>query len=153
MRFESQEDLQKEEQAIVWFCEEYNLNFKKLEENDVDFVLFKDEKIVAYAEVKGRNKNLIEAYPLPIAVRKLVKLVDKKITPVVIWNCLDGFIYGKVSKLVGEIKIGGRNPRNGSVNDVELMAYYKKCESLIEHRRLNNLGQKFIQLNLFENEK
>ena len=153
MRFETQEDLLNEEQAIVWFCEEYNLNFKKLEENDVDFVLMKKEKIVAYAEVKGRNKNLIEAYPLPIAVRKLVKLVDKKITPLVIWSCLDGFIYGKINKLVGEIKIGGRRARNGAVNDVELMAYFKKCESLIEHRRKNNLGQKYTQLNLFENEK
>jgi hypothetical protein len=153
MRFESQEDLLNEEQAIVWFCEEYNLNFKKLEENDVDFVLMKNQKIVAYAEVKGRNKNLNEAYPLPIAVRKLVKLVDKKINPLLIWNCLDGFIYGKVNKLVGEIKKSGREPRNGAVNDVELMAYYKKCEALIEHRRKNNLGQDYSQLNLFENEK
>lgn len=153
MRFETEEDLLNEEQAIVWFCEEYNLNFKKLEENDVDFVLMKNEKIVAYAEVKGRNKNIIEAYPLPIAVRKLVKLVDKHITPLVIWNCLDGFIYGKVNKLVGEIKKGGRQPRNGSVNDVELMAYFNKCEALIEHIGKNNLGQKYCQLNLFENEK
>jgi hypothetical protein len=153
MRFESQEDLLNEEQAIVWFCEEYNLNFKKLEENDVDFVLMKNEKIVAYAEVKGRNKNLNEAYPLPIAVRKLVKLVDKKNNPLVIWSCLDGFIYGKVKKLVGEIKIGGRVARNGAVNDVELMAYYKKCEALIEHRPKNTLGQDYSQLNLFEDEK
>jgi len=153
MRFESQEDLLNEEKAIIWFCEKYNLNFKKLEENDVDFALMKNEKIVAYAEVKGRNKNLNEAYPLPISVRKLVKLVNKKINPLVIWSCLDGFIYGKVKKLVGEIKIGGRVPRNGAVNDVELMAYFKKCEALIEHRRKNNLGQEYSQLNLFENEK
>ena len=153
MRFESQKDLLNEEQAIVWFCEKYNLNFKKLEENDVDFVLMKNEKIVAYAEVKGRNKTLSEAYPLPIAVRKLVKLVDKKINPLLIWNCLDGFIYGKVNKLVGEIKKSGREPRNGAVNDVELMAYYKKCEALVEQRRKNNLGQEYSQLNLFENEK
>ncbi len=153
MRFESNENLQNEEKAIVWFCEEYNLNFRKLDENDVDFVLLKNEKIVAYAEVKGRNKSLLEAYPLPISVRKLVKLVDKKINPLVIWSCLDGFIYGKVSKLVGEIKIGGRRARNGAVNDVELMAYFKKCEALLEHRRKDNLGQNYSQLNLFENEK
>ena len=106
MRFESQEDLLNEEQAIVWFCEEYNLNFKKLEENDVDFVLMKNEKIVAYAEVKGRNKNLNEAYPLPISVRKLVKLMDKKTNTVIIWKCYDGIIYGKLEKLKGQIQKG-----------------------------------------------
>jgi hypothetical protein len=31
------------------------------------------------------------------------------------------------------------------------MAYYKKCEALIEHRRKNNLGQKYSQLKLYEN--
>lgn len=153
MRFETKQDLQNEKQAIVWFCEEYKLNFKKLEENDVDFALLKNEKIVGFAEVKGRNKKLVEAYPLPISVKKLIKLFDKKISPVVIWNCLDGFIYGKVEKLIGEIKKGGRTPRNGSFNDIELMAYYQKCEALIEHRRKNNLGQNYCQLNIFEGEE
>ena len=66
------------------------------------------------------------AYPLPVAARKLVKLVDKRITPVMIWACEDGIIYGKADKLVGTLKWGGKKPREGAVNDLELMVYYDK---------------------------
>ena len=92
MRFETLKDLQNEYEAISVFCDEYDLSCNKLDENDVDFELLKDEKIIGFAEVKGRNKTIEEAYPLPIAVRKLVKLMDKKTNPVIIWKCYDGII-------------------------------------------------------------
>jgi hypothetical protein len=70
------------------------------------------------------------AYPLPISAKKLVKLIDKRITPVLIWACDDGIIYGKANKLIGEVKWGGRPPREFSVNDAELMVYYEKQKEL-----------------------
>jgi hypothetical protein len=57
-------------------------------------------------------------------------LVDKRLAPVVIWACEDGIIYGKANKLKGEIKWGGRTPREHSVNDNELMVYYDKQKEL-----------------------
>jgi len=132
MRFETTKDLKREYEAMNFFCQKYNLDFKKLDENDVDFELQKDGKIIGYVEIKGRNKTIKEAYPLPIACRKLVKLCDKKLNTVVIWACYDGLIIGKIEQLEGMTKIGGRTPRKGSTNDIELMTYFNKSEKFIE---------------------
>lgn len=132
MRFETLKDLQNEYEAISVFCDLYDLGCVKLDENDIDFSINKNGKIIGYVEVKGRNKNIIDAYPLPIACRKLVKLQDKKINPIIIWRCFDGIIYAKISSIQGEIKIGGRKPREHSTNDIELMAYYDRQIGLNE---------------------
>lgn len=132
MRFETNKDLDRELNCIELFCNTFKLTYSKLTENDVDFSLYKDEKLIAYAEVKGRNRNVLEAYPLPIACRKLVKLQDKKINPIIIWDCYDGIIYGRIEQIEGKIKVGGRKPRDQSTNDIELMAYYDKQLTLKE---------------------
>jgi len=69
-------------------------------------------------------------YPLPVACRKIVKLCDKRLNPVIIWACDDGIVYGQASKIEGNIKWGGRKPREGAVNDQELMIYYDKQKTL-----------------------
>ena len=134
MRFETLKDLQNEYEAISIFCDEYELSCRKLDENDIDFELIKDGQIIGFAEVKGRNKTIEEAYPLPIAVRKLVKLMDKKTNPIIIWKCYDGIIYGKLEKLKGQIRVGGRIPRENSVNDIDLMSYFDMSKELIEKK-------------------
>lgn len=131
MIFERQEDLDREKKAISLFVNTFGGSFKKLDPLDVDYKVFdKDGNLIAYAEVKGRIRTLRDAYPLPIAIRKLVKLNDKRITGVVIWACDDGIIYGRIDKIYGDIRWGGREPRSGSVNDAELMAYYDKQKYL-----------------------
>ena len=132
MRFESKNDLLREFNAINFLCEKYKLNYVKLDENDIDYQLYKGDKIIGYVEVKGRNKDIKDAYPLPVACRKLVKLCDKKLNPIVIWACYDGLIIGKIEKLKGITKIGGRKPREGSSNDIELMTYFNRDEKIIE---------------------
>lgn len=125
MRFENQKDIKRENKAIEAFLKPFNGTFKKLGRNDIDFIVY-DLKgaILAFVEVKGRLRNIDNSFPLPISVKKLTKLLDKKINPVIIWACFDGIIFSKVKDLKGEIKIGGRKPRKGSSNDIELMAYY-----------------------------
>jgi hypothetical protein len=131
MIFERQEDLDREKKAISLFVNTFGGSFKKLDPLDVDYKVFdKDGNLIAYAEVKGRIRTLRDAYPLPIAIRKLVKLNDKRITGVVIWACDDGIIYGRIDKIYGDIRWGGREPRAGSVNDAELMAYFEKQKYL-----------------------
>jgi hypothetical protein len=95
MRFENKKDLERELGCIEFFCNTFGLTYSKLGENDIDFCLYKNDQIISFAEVKGRNRNINDAYPLPIACRKLVKLSDKKINPVIIWDCFDGIIYGQ----------------------------------------------------------
>ena len=131
MTFETETDLLREKKAIELFVSIFGGSFKKLDPHDIDFKIFdKDNKLISYAEVKGRIRTIRDAYPLPISAKKLVKLADKRLSPVIIWACDDGIIYGKADRLYGDIKWGGRPPRIGSVNDAELMVYYDKQKEL-----------------------
>jgi hypothetical protein len=132
MRFENKADLERELKCIELFCNTFGLTYTKLDENDIDFSLHKNGKLISYAEVKGRNRIITESYPLPIACRKLVKLQDKRVNPVIIWGCEDGIIYGKTKDIYGMVYTGGRKPRENSVNDIEFMAYFTKQSKLIE---------------------
>jgi len=129
MRFESNTDLEREKKAIQKFVSRFKGSYKKLDPNDIDYRVFDEKgKLIAYAEVKGRYRSIANAYPLPIAARKVVKLCDKRLNPVIIWACDDGIIYGKPTHLHGQVRWGGRKPREGAVNDEELMLYYDKQE-------------------------
>lgn len=131
MTFETEEDLRRERKAIDTFVKTFGGSYQKLDPLDIDYKIFdKDKKLIAYAEVKGRIRPMRDAYPLPISIRKLVKLADKRLNPVVIWACEDGIIYGRPEKLRGEIKYGGRKIREDSYDDQELMAYYEKQKGL-----------------------
>lgn len=131
MTFETEQDLRREHKAIETFVNTFGGSFQKLDPYDIDYKVFnKEGKLIAYVEVKGRIKTMHNAYPLPVAARKAVKLTEKRLNPVMIWSCEDGIIYGKVDKLKGEIKWGGRAPRDDSFNDNELMIYYDKQKAL-----------------------
>lgn len=125
--FETEEDRLREQKAISRFISLFEGGYEKLGINDIDYKVFdKNKKLIAYAEVKGRLKNISTAYPLPIAARKLVKLMDKRLNPVLIWACDDGIIYARLKDIVGTAKVGGRPKREGSSNDEEVMVYYDK---------------------------
>lgn len=133
MRFESEQDIHREQKAITKFIELFHGSFKKLDDNDIDFKIFDSEgNHIAYAEVKGRMKTIQDAFPLPVAARKLVKLADKRLNPVMIWACLDGIVYCKVKNIKGIIQWGGRKPRPGSYNDEELMVYLDKNHAVFK---------------------
>jgi hypothetical protein len=129
--FETEEDLKREKKAIETFVNTFGGSYKKLDPLDVDYKIFdKNDNLIAYAEVKGRIRNIRNAYPLPISITKVAKLIDKRLVPVIIWACDDGIIYGIATKLEGHIKFGGRKPREGSYSDEEMMAYFEKQKTL-----------------------
>lgn len=131
MIFEKEEDLKRELRAIETFVNVFGGSFQKLDPFDIDFKIFdKEGKLIAYVEVKGRIRTMYDAYPLPLSVSKLHKLHSKRLNPTVIWACEDGIIYGRLSKLEGDLKWGGRPPREGAVNDEEPMVYFNKQKSL-----------------------
>ena len=132
VRFENQKDLDREDKAVKLFCDEYGLTYEKLSPNDIDFKIYKNGKFLFYLEVKGRLRNLKRCYPLPIAVRKLLKMSDKNKSGVVLWACFDGIVFSRIENLKGDIKIGGRKIREGSSNDIEFMAYYNKSNNFTE---------------------
>jgi len=125
--FETEEDRLREKKAIERFVSIFDGKYQKLGDYDIDYKVF-DSKgtLISYVEVKGRKKNIANAYPLPISCRKLIKLIEKRLNPVVIWACDDGIIYGEVEKIKGKVLFSGRPNRSGEVNDDELMAYYDK---------------------------
>lgn len=131
MIFETEQDLIREKKAITLFVNTFGGSYKKLDPFDIDYKVFdKDGNLISYVEVKGRIKTMRDAYPLPISAKKLMKLVDKRLAPVIIWSCEDGIIYAEANKLNGEIKMGGRKPRDNSYSDIELMIYYDKQKDL-----------------------
>lgn len=131
MRFETDIDLQREQRAIELYTSTFKLRYQKLGPNDVDYrLLDADGKIVGYAEVKGRIRTMRDAFPLPISIRKIAKLIEKYNKPVVIWACEDGIYYADIRELRGTIVFGGMAPRPNAVNDEELMAYYEKQKAI-----------------------
>lgn len=116
MTFDSPEDLRREKKAIELFVSMFNGSYQKLDPQDVDYKIFdKDSKLIAYAEIVSRVRTMTNAYPLPVPAKKLVKLFDKRIPPIIIWSCDDGIIYAKANELRGEI-----------IFDSELIVYYNK---------------------------
>tara|TARA_R100001594_G_C3936802_1_gene239607 strand:- start:118 stop:537 length:420 start_codon:yes stop_codon:yes gene_type:complete len=126
-RHETTDDLTRERKAIEKFVNLFDGRFKKLGPNDIDFRIYdSSNRILGYAEVKGKKCVLKDAFPLYVAARKLVKLCDKRLNPVIIWACDDGIIYAKVPNIEGTLRWGGRSEkREDTLNDQELMVYFE----------------------------
>jgi len=127
--FETNKDIEREDNAIALFCNKFSSKWEKLDKFDIDYKVTRNGR-VCYVEVKGRNRNIKDAYPLPVAARKMVKLVDKGEQSIIIWDCLDGLIYGNTSHIFSKGKMGGRKPRVGSSNDKEYMLYFDEQDGL-----------------------
>lgn len=130
MTFKSEEEKIRKTKAITAFSNVFGGSFQRLSENDIDFKVFdKDKNLIAYAEVVTRMRSMRMAYPLPIEVRRLLKLTDKRFNPVIIWCCEDGIIYTKVEDgISGTLKFGGNRPL-GLPPDSELTVYLDKSKS------------------------
>ena len=111
---------EREQKAITTFVNTFGGSFKKLDPQDVDYKVFdKQGNIIAYAEVNSIIKTMRNAYPLSAPAKKIVKLIDKRLPPVVIWYCEDGIIYGKANKLRGEVIYDNSS-------SLELIIYYER---------------------------
>lgn len=126
MRFETQKDIDRENKAMRAIASKHGWEYQKLGANDIDFYI----KDIGYLEVKGRNRGLKNAFPLPLAERKYNKLMDKPLNSIIVWSCFDGLIYADLSKITFTKRRGGRTPRNGSSNDIEMMYYIDEQPAL-----------------------
>jgi hypothetical protein len=114
--FETEEDIRREKKAITTFVNVFGGSFQKLDPRDIDYKIFdKDNNLIAYAEVVGRLKTMKTAYPLPVSLIKLSKLIEKRLNPLLIWSCDDGVIYAIADNLNGSVS----KPATG-----DLMVYY-----------------------------
>lgn len=105
MQLQQSEELRREKRAIDLFVNMFGGSYQKLDQNDIDYKVFSaDGQLIAYAEVSSRVRTMRDAYPLPIQAKKMIKLTDKRLNPVVIWSCEDGIIYAKVKGLSGTVQ-------------------------------------------------
>ena len=136
MKFETEKDLLRETKAIDRFIQLFSGKAEKLGKWDLDYKVYdQNNKFLIYAEVKGRVNKTTEIYPLPIALRKIQKMQDDcgNYDCIIIWACEDGIIFGRYKELIGTVRYGGRTPRQGSANDLEMMIYYEKQDKLQTH--------------------
>jgi hypothetical protein len=131
VRFERPSDIERENKAMQTIASQYNWQYKKLGAYDVDFYI----KGIGYLEVKGRNRYIDDAFPLPLARRKYDKLMEKPLNKIIVWSCFNGLIYADLTKLTFTERTGGRTPRNGSTNDIESMLYIpqQECMTYIDY--------------------
>jgi len=114
-------------------CKSKGLTFEMTNElNPVDAVLYKDGKVVAYAEVKTYRQTFARVKPyIFVSLRKLAHLQEVSITNDVpsymVYRLNDCIGYYCISEIDGA-RCGwdGRTPREGSVYDEELVVHVPK---------------------------
>lgn len=127
MKFEKQEDRERQEYVVGLFCNTYKCVPKDLGEfSEIDYLLYKDGKPSFYLEVKGvKNKPMKNTGQVKVSIRKLVALQEKyvktKIPTVICWSFVDGIAWQRIDELTGLVSWGGRKSRVGSTYDQELM--------------------------------
>jgi len=133
MRFETVEDIKRQERAVRVFCDEYEYSYVSSHEwAKIDYqIIGSNLGRVCGFEVKGcKNQNIGDKQNVLVSMRKLVdgqqyqKNFD--IPLVMCWSFEDGILYERLDNLIGTFSVGGRKPRFGSTFDVELMTYIKQ---------------------------
>ena len=66
--------------------------------------------------------------------QKFNKMMSEDVKKIILWDCLDGIIYGDLEKLSCTSRIGGRKAREGSANDIEEMKYFFRQDNLLEFK-------------------
>jgi len=128
-KYETAQDRKRQERASRLFCHAFDLvSVDRGEYAPVDYDLVnKQQDLIGALEVKGcPDRNIDDDLVVQVAIRKLVDLQNhqkKTNRPVAIcWAFDDGIVYERISNLFGNFRLGGRKPRAGSYNDIEIMA-------------------------------
>ena len=132
-RFETTQDRTREMYTLDTLCKSKGLTFEMTNElNPVDAVLYRDDKVVAYAEVKTYRQTFARAKPyIFISVKKLASLQEVSLNNdapsymVYLFNdCIGYYCITEID----DARCGwdGRSPREGSVYDQELVVHVPK---------------------------
>lgn len=95
------------EKSVDLFVNRFGGSHRKTVPGDVGYRIYDASgDHISYASTVVVQSRISNAYPITVPARTVLKLYDKRLNAVVIWVCDDGIIYGKVDKLVGQIKSG-----------------------------------------------
>ena len=100
--FNQPEQERLKQKGIESFTAVKGWTFRPLDPLDVSYRLFNDnDEVIGYAEVIPLVRPIRMAYPLPFRIDKLVKLIDKRLNPFLVWSCEDGIMYAKAADVTG----------------------------------------------------
>lgn len=135
MRFETIEDLKREEEIVKLISKG---NYKKLGKNDIDFLI----PGKAYIEIKTAKCKSTTPKHYLISLIKLNKMqYYNSILPTYLFiKFFDKLMYIKTMDVKGFIEVNGRKERKGATFDKELMVHVNK-ELFKEYKALNNTTQ------------
>lgn len=130
MTTSSKEDKLREKLAIDTYVSLFGGTYTKLGPSDIDYKVFdKDGELIGYVEVVPRIKSISTSYPLPIEAERLVRLINKRLEPTIVWSCEDGIVYAKVNKIVGMILKPSKVTYKQHAPD-QMMVYYEKQKEI-----------------------
>ena len=102
----------------------------KLPQFELDFMLTNESNVVAFVEIKNYNKTFEDCDSILISMKnkypKLLNYNSFKPTYFLVGFSCGKIAYAKVDDLNGEIRLGGRKPREGSSNDIEEIMFVDK---------------------------
>jgi hypothetical protein len=119
-----------EREAIIDFCYAKDCQYTKLPKYELDFLLHRNGKGLAFAEVKCRTHRFCDFDTQIMSFIKLSKMIEcaKWLPCYFICRYTDGIYYIELSKIpLDNIRIGGhKNPRPERPNDVEWLIHFDR---------------------------
>lgn len=125
--FETKKDLERELSVMEYLADVIESKngkrpkFEKLDKFDLDFKMDNGY----YVEIKCYNSKSTDFKTQIISLNKVSKM-QKKRKCLLVLSYTDCVLVSKVWQLSGEMRYGGRDLREGSVNDRELLIYLDK---------------------------
>ncbi len=129
-RVETKEHINNEIKAIQEFCKVKNCTFTKLPKFDIDFLIDKNGKGIAFMEVKCRTHKYKDFSTQFLSFHKYQSLMNcnKYLPAYFLCKYTDGIYYIHVNLIpLNNIKKGGRNePRCYCPNDIEFLIHFDR---------------------------
>jgi len=133
-KFESNQDITAEKKLLHDFCTYYKYEGTKLPQWEIDYLVHRQGKAIGFVEIKNYTSTFDKYDRGMLSLIKLNKMISShKYLPTLLlmsWACgTKGWIG--LDDIKGEIKWGGRKPRDGSANDMEFVIYFPKTSVLL----------------------
>jgi len=126
LKFESKANKLREQETLKTFANHFGLTFAKHPEYaHIDAVLYNKGRMTGFAEVKGVHKKIKDSNDVIVSMRKIIRAqalqVESKYPVAIIWAFDDALVYERVNNLKGIFYYGGREVRQGSTYDQEML--------------------------------
>ena len=126
MKFENKANKLREQETLKTFANHFGLTFAKHPEYaHIDAALYNKGSLTGFAEVKGVHKSIEDSNDVIVSMRKIVRgqmlQVQSNLPVAILWAFNDGIVYERINNLKGIFYYGGREVRQGSTYDQEML--------------------------------